>query len=46
MEIVLDACMGFLQRCFKRRPILKASLLALTFMVGWGLVFIEWSFGK
>jgi len=46
MEIILEACMDFIQRIFQRHRILKAFIMALIFMVGTGLVYIEWSVVK
>lgn len=42
MEIVLNTLIGFLEKNLKKRPCLKYTLIGSAFLIGCGLVYMEW----
>lgn len=45
MEILLSTLMDWLDKALREKPLLKAILLTIFFLIGFGLAYLEWMAG-
>ena len=45
MENVLSTLMDWIDKALRKKPLLKAILLTICFLIGCGLAYVEWMVG-